>query len=82
MSPWCSPGRAVVRRVGRIQLLALQLLVDSNYSSARHEVEDENNDGENEQDVNPSTERVTADESYDPEDEKDDCDCPKHFSLS
>jgi hypothetical protein len=54
----------------------------SNCSSTRHEIEDENDDGENEQDMNPSTERVTADESYDPEDEKDDCDCPKHFSLS
>jgi hypothetical protein len=31
--------------------------------------------------VNPSTEGVTADESYDPEDEKNNGDCPKHFVL-
>jgi hypothetical protein len=55
---------------------------DSNYSSTRHEVEDENNDGENQQDMDPSAKRVTADESYDPEDEKNDCDCPKHCLRS
>jgi hypothetical protein len=47
-------------------------------SSARQEVEDEHNDGEYQEDVYPSAQRVTADESYDPEDEKDNGDCPKH----
>jgi hypothetical protein len=32
--------------------------------------------------MNPSAEGVAADEAYDPEDEEDDCDCPKHFSFS
>jgi hypothetical protein len=32
--------------------------------------------------MNPSAQGVTADESYDPEDEKYDGDCPKHLSVS
>jgi hypothetical protein len=51
-------------------------------SSTGHEVEDEHNDCENEKDMDPTAHGVTTDESYDPEDEKYDCDCPKHFSLS
>jgi hypothetical protein len=50
-------------------------------SSTRHQIEDEHNDGEDQKDVNPAAERVAADESYDPEDEKDNRDCPKHFVL-
>jgi hypothetical protein len=50
-------------------------------SSTGHQVEDEHDDGEDQKNVNPSTEGVTADESYDPEDEKNNCDCPKHFVL-
>jgi hypothetical protein len=52
---------------------------ESDGTSTGHEIEDEHNDGEHQKDMNPSAEGVTADESYDPEDEKDDCDCPKHF---
>jgi hypothetical protein len=48
-------------------------------SSTGHEIEDEHDDGEYKEDVYPSAKRVTADESYDPEDEEDNCDCPKHF---
>jgi hypothetical protein len=50
-------------------------------SSTGHQVEDEHDDGKDQKDVNPSTEGVTADESYDPEDEKNNGDCPKHFVL-
>jgi hypothetical protein len=31
--------------------------------------------------VNPSAECVAANKPYDPKDEKNDCDCPKHFVL-
>ena len=51
-------------------------------SPAGHEIKDEHDDGEDEKNVNPSAHGVTADETYDPEDEKDDRDCPKHFSFS
>jgi hypothetical protein len=51
-------------------------------SSTGHQIEDEHDDGEDQQNVNPSAQCVTADESYDPEDEKDNGDCPKHFSFS
>jgi len=50
-------------------------------SSTGHQVEDEHDDGKDQKDVNPSAESVTADESYDPEDEKNNRDCPKHFAL-
>jgi hypothetical protein len=50
-------------------------------SSTGQQVEDKHNDGEDQQNVDPSTKRVAADESYDPEDEKDDRDCPKHFFV-
>jgi hypothetical protein len=50
-------------------------------SSTGHQVEDEHDDGKDQEDVNPSAEGVTADESYDPEDEKNNRDCPKHFVL-
>jgi hypothetical protein len=50
-------------------------------SSSGHQVEDEHDDGKDQKDVNPSAEGVTADESYDPEDEKNNGDCPKHFVL-
>jgi hypothetical protein len=50
-------------------------------SSTGHQVEDEHDDGKDQKDVNPSTEGVAADESYDPEDEKNNGDCPKHFFL-
>jgi len=50
-------------------------------SSTGEQVEDEHDDGKDQKDVNPSAEGVTADESYDPEDEKNNCDCPKHLAL-
>jgi hypothetical protein len=56
--------------------------ITSDRSSTRHQVEDEHDDGKDEENVNPSAHRVTADESYDPEDEENDCDCPKHDSIS
>jgi hypothetical protein len=54
----------------------------SDRSSTRQQVEDEHDDGEDKKNVNPSAQRVTADESYDPEDEENNCDCPKHGSIS
>jgi hypothetical protein len=54
----------------------------SDGSSARHEIEDEHDDGKNQKDMNPSSQCVAADESYNPEDEENNCDCPKHFSFS
>src|SRR5260370_27868438 len=53
--------------------------VDSDDSSARHEIEDEHDDGENQKDMDPSSQRVAADESEDPENEENDGNCPKHL---
>jgi hypothetical protein len=39
---------------------------DSDDSSAGHEIEDEHDDGENQKDMDPSSQRVAADESEDP----------------
>jgi hypothetical protein len=50
----------------------------SDSSSAGKKVEDEHDDGEDKKDVNPSAHCVAADESYDPENEENNCDCPKH----
>jgi hypothetical protein len=50
-------------------------------SSAGEEIEDEHDDGENQEDVNPASECVAADESNDPEDEENNRDSPKHFVL-
>jgi hypothetical protein len=58
------------------------LIRDSDCSSARHEIEDEHDDGENQKDMNPSSQCVAADQSYNPEDEENNCNCPKHFSFS
>jgi hypothetical protein len=60
----------------------LRLRASSDSPSARHEVEDEHDDGKNEKNVNPTTQRVATDESYYPENEENDCDCPKHDSIS
>ena len=54
----------------------------SHHSSAGQEVEDEHNDCEDQKDVDPSTQCVAADESYDPEEEENNGDCPKHFAIS
>ena len=50
-------------------------------SSAGHEVEDEDDDGENQEDVDPAAEGVTADQTHDPENEENDSDGPKHDGL-
>ena len=50
-------------------------------SSAGEEIEDEHDDGEDQKDVYPAAEGIAADESYDPEDEKNNRDSPKHFVL-
>jgi hypothetical protein len=53
----------------------------SNHSSTGHEIEDQHDNSENQKDVDPSAQCVTADESYDPEDEENNRNCPKHFVL-
>jgi hypothetical protein len=53
-----------------------------NGSSAGHEVEDQNDNGENQKDMNPAPEGIAADQTYDPEDEEDNGDSPKHVSFS
>jgi hypothetical protein len=50
-------------------------------SSSREKIKDEHDDGKDQKDVNPPAEGVAADESYYPEDEKNNGDCPKHFFL-
>jgi hypothetical protein len=50
--------------------------------SAGHKVEDKNDDGKDQKDMNPAAERIAADKSYDPEDEEDNRDSPKHWSFS
>jgi len=50
----------------------------SECSPAGEEVEDKDDDGENEKDMDPAAQGVTANESYYPEKEKDDGDRPKH----
>jgi hypothetical protein len=55
---------------------------ESDGSSTGQEIEDEHDDGKNQEDMNPSAKRVAADESYDPEEEENNCDCPKHFWFS
>jgi hypothetical protein len=56
--------------------------LNSDGSSAGHEIEDEHDDGEYQKDMNPSSQCVTADESHNPEDEENNCNCPKHVSFS
>jgi hypothetical protein len=51
-------------------------------SSPGHQIEDEHDDGKDEKDMDPSAQCVAADESYDPEEEENNCDCPKHVSFS
>jgi hypothetical protein len=49
-------------------------------SSSGQQVEDEYDDCEDDKEVHPTAECVTANESKNPEDYKDDGDCPKHKS--
>lgn len=47
-------------------------------TTAGEQVEDENDDGEDDEDMNPSAEGVAADQAQQPEDEENDGDGPKH----
>jgi ABC-type Zn2+ transport system substrate-binding protein/surface adhesin len=51
-------------------------------SSSGEQVEDKDNDGQDEEDVNPSAHCVAADQTENPEYEKNDGDRPKHVWLS
>jgi hypothetical protein len=70
--------RGIAVGASPIVLIRIQT-TGSDGSPAGHEIEDEHDDGENQKDMNPSSQRVAADESQDPEDEENDRDCPKHF---
>jgi hypothetical protein len=51
-------------------------------ATAREEVEDENDDGENEKDVNPAADRISANKAKYPKNYKNNRDRPKHkFGL-
>jgi len=50
-------------------------------SSTGQQIEDEHDDGKDQKDVNPSAEGIAAYKPNDPEDEKNDRDCPKHLVL-
>jgi hypothetical protein len=60
---------------GRV-LPETRFLLDA--STAREQVEDEDDDGEYKQQMNPAAERVSTDNAKKPKNEEDDCDCPKH----
>jgi len=47
-------------------------------SATREQVEDKDDDGQDEQDVDPCAESGHADEPYQPENDKNDGDSPKH----
>lgn len=67
----------------RVVLLCCCVAVEGlERSSSREKIEDEDDDGEYEKKVNPAAECVTANEAKNPEDHKDDGDCPKHKSKS
>jgi hypothetical protein len=51
-------------------------------SSAGQKVEDENDNGKDQKDMNPAAERIAADESNDPENEENNRNSPKHGSFS
>jgi hypothetical protein len=57
------------------------LLLRLERSSSRHEVEDEHDDGKDQKDMYPPAKGVAADKSNEPEDEKNNGYCPKHFVL-
>src|ERR1700735_617758 len=50
-------------------------------SSTRQQVEDKNDNGENQQKVDPAAGRITADEAEKPKNYQDDSDRPKHDAL-
>ena len=56
---------------------AAQLMLDR--ASAREQVEDEHDDGEDEEEMNPAAEGVAADDAKQPQYEQNDGDRPKHF---
>jgi hypothetical protein len=45
------------------------------------QIEDEDDDGEHEKDVNPAAQGVTADQPEKPQYDQNDGDCPKHVLL-
>jgi hypothetical protein len=47
-------------------------------ASARQQVEDQNDNGENQQKMNPAAQRITADQAEEPEYDQDNGDRPKH----
>ena len=51
-------------------------------SPARQQIEDKNDDGENQQKVDPAAEGVTAHEAENPKNYKDDGDRPKHMTRA
>ena len=65
------PGRGLIQR----------LRVGLECSPTRQQVEDKNDNGENQQKVNPAAERITAHETEKPENYQDDSDRPKHDAL-
>jgi hypothetical protein len=52
--------------------------VTLNRSPAGHKVVNKNDDGKNQKDMNPAAEGIAADQSYDPENEEDNRNSPKH----
>jgi hypothetical protein len=50
-----------------------------NHSSSTYEINDQDNDGDNQQNMQYTAERVAADQSKEPENEQDDDDCPQHL---
>jgi hypothetical protein len=47
-------------------------------AAPREKVEDQDDHGQNQEDVNPAREGIATDEAQDPENHKDDGDGPKH----
>jgi hypothetical protein len=56
--------------------------VASERASPGEQVEDQDNNGENKHEVDPTAKGVAADESENPEDDKNDGDGPKHGMFS
>jgi hypothetical protein len=54
----------------------------SDAATAGEQVEDENDDSQNQEDVNPPSQGVSAHEAQDPKDYKNNGDGPKHDGLS
>ncbi len=70
---WVCSGLVVMRGVPGRALYA---------ATPGEQVEDEDDDGENEQKVNPAAHRVAADKAKNPENDENDRDGPKHKWVS